>query len=95
MGCPTASPGHCRLPSELPAATGVFSLALLPAVDSAALSAGGAGRRAAAPVEPSRRDTPWTAAADAGLAIGRGSQRAATGTASTFTKLGRKIAGAF
>jgi beta-lactamase regulating signal transducer with metallopeptidase domain len=39
--------------------------------------------------------TPWGAAADAGIALGRGSQRAATATAGFFTRVSKKIAGSF
>jgi beta-lactamase regulating signal transducer with metallopeptidase domain len=37
----------------------------------------------------------WTAAADAGTAIGRRSEKAALGTAGFFTRFGKKIAGSF
>ena len=39
--------------------------------------------------------TPWGAAADTGVAVGRASQRAATATAGFFSRLGKKIAGSF
>jgi bla regulator protein blaR1 len=39
--------------------------------------------------------TPWGAAADAGVAVGRGSQRAAVATAGFFARLGNKIAKSF
>ncbi len=49
--------------------------------------------------EPSSLDakaaTPWSAAADAGVAIGRGSARAATSTAGFFSRFGRKITSSF
>jgi beta-lactamase regulating signal transducer with metallopeptidase domain len=38
---------------------------------------------------------PWTAAADTGVAIGRGSQNAAVATAGFFNRLGRKIGNSF
>jgi beta-lactamase regulating signal transducer with metallopeptidase domain len=38
---------------------------------------------------------PWMAAADAGVAIGRGSQNAGVATAAFFSRFGRKIAGSF
>lgn len=41
------------------------------------------------------RQAPWTTAADAGIAVGRGSQKAATATAHFFTTMGRRIAGRF
>jgi hypothetical protein len=37
----------------------------------------------------------WTAAADTGVAIGRGSQNAAAATAGFFNRLGRKIGNSF
>ena len=40
-------------------------------------------------------EPPWATAADAGVAIGRGSQKAGVATASFFTRLGKKIAGSF
>jgi beta-lactamase regulating signal transducer with metallopeptidase domain len=39
--------------------------------------------------------TPWDAAADTGVAVGRASQRAAVATAGFFSRLGKKIAGSF
>jgi D-alanyl-D-alanine endopeptidase (penicillin-binding protein 7) len=39
--------------------------------------------------------TPWDAATDAGMAVGRGSQRAAVATAGFFSRVGRKLAGTF
>lgn len=39
--------------------------------------------------------TPWNAAADAGMAIGHGSQRAATATAGFFGRLGKRVANSF
>src|SRR5262249_2267228 len=45
-----------------------------------------------APVTPR---APWTIAADAGIAIGRGSQSAGIATAGFFTRLGKKVAGSF
>lgn len=39
--------------------------------------------------------TPWGAAADAGVNVGKGSQKAAVKTAGFFTRMGKSIAGAF
>jgi hypothetical protein len=39
--------------------------------------------------------SPWAAAANTGVAVGRGSQRAGTATASLFTRLGKRIASSF
>ncbi|HYN08883.1 MAG TPA: M56 family metallopeptidase [Vicinamibacterales bacterium] len=53
----------------------------------------------AAPSRPVPKDarpaTPWSAAADAGVSVGRASQKAAVATAGFFTRVGRKIAGSF
>jgi beta-lactamase regulating signal transducer with metallopeptidase domain len=42
-----------------------------------------------------KEPTPWGAAADAGVGIGRGSQKAAAATAGFFTRLGKSIAKSF
>src|SRR5262245_3102701 len=42
-----------------------------------------------------RGQTPWGAAADTGVAIGRGSQKAAVATAGFFTRMSKSIAGTF
>lgn len=49
------------------------------------------------PTQPgmSRTPTPWGAAADAGVGVGRGSQKAAVATAGFFSKLGKSIARSF
>ena len=39
--------------------------------------------------------TPWGVAADAGVSVGRGSQKAAVATAGFFSRVGKSIAGAF
>jgi hypothetical protein len=48
----------------------------------------------AAPVDTPVR-SPWNAAADAGVTVGRGSQKAAVATAGFFSKLGKSIARSF
>jgi hypothetical protein len=57
------------------------------------LAASGAGVAQAPAVSP--EPTPWGAAADAGVAIGRGSQKAAVATAGFFSRFGKKIASSF
>ena len=51
------------------------------------------------PSKPSSQEvtiaTPWSAAADAGVSVGRVSEKAAVATAGFFTRLGKKIAGSF
>jgi beta-lactamase regulating signal transducer with metallopeptidase domain len=44
---------------------------------------------------PSEMTSPWNTAARAGVAVGRGSQKAALATAGFFTRAGRRIAGSF
>ena len=46
------------------------------------------------PVNP-QSASPWGAAADAGVSLGRASQKTAVATAGFFSRLGRKIAGSF
>jgi beta-lactamase regulating signal transducer with metallopeptidase domain len=72
-------------------ATSVASLASLPPPPRSATDA-------APPfdVPPSAKPpSGWAASADAGVAIGRGSQRAAVATAGLFSQFGKKIASAF
>ena len=51
------------------------------------------------PSKPSSQEvtiaTPWSAAADVGVSVGRVSEKAAVATAGFFTRLGKKIAGSF
>ena len=47
------------------------------------------------PLTPTQNPTPWRAAADAGVGVGRGSQKAAVATAGFFSRMGKSIAGAF
>jgi BlaR1 peptidase M56 len=51
------------------------------------------GARRAASAEPAQ--TPWGAAAVAGVSIGTGARRAAVKTAGLFARLGKSVAGAF
>ena len=61
------------------------SLPLIPAVAPVTTSAGGAVASRSV----------WSPAADAGVALGRGSKNAGIAAAGAFTRLGKKIAGAF
>ena len=75
-----------------------FDLAFEP-VETAALH-GAAVRDAAvpplaAPPGNQQPDSPWAAAADAGVAIGRGSKKAGLATAGLFTRIGKGIAASF
>ena len=47
------------------------------------------------PADDTRPATPWGMAADGGIAVGRGSQKAAVATATFFSRLGKKVAGSF
>ena len=47
------------------------------------------------PQSSNEAPTPWGAAADAGVGIGRGSQKAAVATAGFFTRFSKSIAGSF
>jgi beta-lactamase regulating signal transducer with metallopeptidase domain len=49
----------------------------------------------AAPPGDKQPDSPWAAAADAGVAIGRGSKKAGLATAGLFTRIGKGIASSF
>jgi hypothetical protein len=44
---------------------------------------------------PRHAEAPWDIAADAGIAIGRESRKAAVKTADAFTRLGRSVGRAF
>lgn len=85
-------PGHEPQASERPAPVDSLPLTATLDMDSMArvpLSA------APAPQPAPKAGTPWGAATDAGVAIGRGSQKAAVSTAGFFTRFGKKIAGSF
>jgi beta-lactamase regulating signal transducer with metallopeptidase domain len=73
------------LEAGLPGATTVSA--------SAALSTAPSQPNPAA--QPEKKTTPWGVAADAGVSVGRGSQKAAVTTAGFFTRLSKSIAGAF
>lgn len=62
------------------AAVNAVSLGTAPDVDSSAVASSPA---------------PWGAATDAGVSVGRASQKAAVATAGFFSRLGKKIAGSF
>jgi beta-lactamase regulating signal transducer with metallopeptidase domain len=90
---------HTELPSQTNAepVQEVAVRPLVPAHDAMpALREGipASGARLAAPVT-SAEPTPWSAASDAGVAIGRGSQKAAVATAGFFSRFGKKIASSF
>lgn len=50
---------------------------------------------AAKPTTEAKVVSPWGASAEAGVAIGRGSQKAAVATAGFFSRVGKRVAGAF
>jgi hypothetical protein len=84
-------------PLDLPASTEVGVASTEPVVD-AATEVRSAPPAAVSPPQveidqaPRR---PWAAAADAAVAIGRGSQNAGVATAGFFTRFSKQIAGAF
>jgi hypothetical protein len=63
----------------------------LPAVSTVTLGAPPSNPQ---PVNP-QAVSPWGAAADAGVSVGRASQKTAVATAGFFSRLGKKIAGSF
>jgi bla regulator protein BlaR1 len=91
----TASPSR-----ELPAAplassaVAVPSSAELVTAIADAQASRGQSQQASSP-DDEQPVWPWTAAADTGVAIGRGSQNAAVATAGFFNRLGRKIGNSF
>lgn len=62
-----------------------------PVIEPVAPAKSGNSRQAADATVP----TPWSAAANAGVAVGRGSQNAGLATAGFFTRVGKRIAGSF
>jgi beta-lactamase regulating signal transducer with metallopeptidase domain len=89
---PEARPATLSLPSEVP-------LASEPPGDLIIGAPLGAPLSAAPGASESERDadtsSPWRATADGGVAIGRGSRRAAVATAGFFTRFGKRVAGSF
>ena len=75
------------LEADLPGLTVAAVADDLPAV------AGGSGLPAGAAAGPLPR--PWGAAADAGVTVGKGTQKAAVATAGFFTRLSTSITGVF
>jgi hypothetical protein len=63
-----------------------------PASPDPAMAGASTSTRAHAPPEA---PMPWTRAADAATAIGRGSREGAIKTAGVFTRIGKSVAGAF
>ena len=62
-----------------------------PVIEPVAPAMSGNSRQAADATVP----TPWSAAANAGVAVARGSQNAGLATAGFFTRVGKRIAGSF
>jgi hypothetical protein len=52
-------------------------------------------RAASAPAIDAESRSTWGSAADAGVAIGRGTKEAGVATAGAFTRFAKKIAGSF
>lgn len=87
LPAPIADAGAVR---ELPGATS--AVGTVPAAPAATTTATPPPSSEAA---GQKTVTPWEAAADAGVNVGRGSQKAATATAGFFSRLGKSIAGSF
>jgi hypothetical protein len=89
------------MPSDLPAADpnpGTTPSLPAGALNTSSVVPGGHTVALGAPPSPSvttKTGTPWNAAADAGVSIGRGSKTAAVSTAGFFTRLSKKVAGSF
>jgi beta-lactamase regulating signal transducer with metallopeptidase domain len=103
---PTAAQTPPTMPAVLPVVEqppGTLPSTSLPPVLAGAPLVGGRQRpAAAAPAAtnaPERAgadpDSPWASAKGAGVAVGRGSQRAASATARVFTRIGKNIGQAF
>ena len=97
---PAATVGAASPESQAP--VDVMAAGPLEPVDAGEAPAGASITVAAAIAEAAnlQRDSarpraPWTAAAEAGAAIGRRSQTAGVATAAFFNQFGRKIAGSF
>ena len=73
-------------PDELPGTRSPVSADILPDLATDPAPAGS---------RPARSDTPWGAAADAGVTVGKGSQKAAVATAGFFTRLSKSITRVF
>src|SRR5262245_10958421 len=104
-GIPDASSDSGLVTTAPPAAhhanAPLASVPSIPALGSASFDGVTIGRGVAlgtAPPKPQSADaadTPWSSAADTGVAVGRASQKAAVATAGFFSRLGKKIAGSF
>lgn len=87
---PEARPSPLSLPSEVPLASEPPADLIIGALPGAPVSI---------PPAASERDAdtafPWRATADGGVALGRGSRRAAVATAGFLTRFGKRVAGSF
>jgi beta-lactamase regulating signal transducer with metallopeptidase domain len=84
-------------PPPLPATalSGRIDQAHLPFATTPMQSASRESHNTASPVESARPPSPWAAATDAGVAVGRSSKNAAVATAGAFSRFGKRIAGSF
>jgi beta-lactamase regulating signal transducer with metallopeptidase domain len=87
---PETRPATLSLPSEVPVAPEPPADLIIGAPRAAPVSA-----PAAASEGDAGTPSPWRATADGGVAIGRGSRRAAAATAGFFTRFGKRVAGSF
>jgi len=89
-----AGPSEMPLPlAGLPSTQ--IAAPLAPSIPDAQLMSDAAAPTRDAPPAPDKARTPWAAAADAGVAIGRTSQSAGAATAGFFSRFGKKIARSF
>ncbi len=93
--------GPVVLAARQPVLSSLAGAPVPPASAPPVRGAGASRERAAAPLsdgsdeEAPEAASPWRAAADGGVAVGRGSQKAAVATAGFFGKFGKRIASAF
>jgi beta-lactamase regulating signal transducer with metallopeptidase domain len=88
------APGDIVLPNH-PVYGGELAPTALPGTTTPLPISAGAPTEKDGAIAPARIQTPWGAAATAGVTVGKGSQRAATSTAGFFSRLGKSIAGSF
>jgi len=87
---PLSHPGEQPSPDVISRPTVTFA-----SLDSSPVEGAHASSSAARPSAEVKPVSVWSATADAGVAVGRGSQKAALATASFFSRIGKKIAGSF
>lgn len=92
---PAASPPAAAPHRSEPATADVAAPALVPLASASRLPIIDSKPLEAAPSIAVREPSPWSALANAGGSVGRGSSQAGVATGRFFTRIGKKIAGAF